>query len=310
MIKEALKRRNLTEEEIQAMPEDQVKRIAEEIKLEIQEKMAEQAREETLRVADKMRQSGVRVIAIGAGKEVDRGFLEKIATDSSQVFLTENKDDISEVFRAAENLLFRKSRSSQQVSVGRVLLRSVSWGIVGLLLGLAQGLAMGSGKKIRNGLIGGFAGGLAGGLLFDVIGMAVHADWLSRLVALCVIGGLMGLMIGLVENLLKDAWLLVTSGPLSGKQFVLYKNPTIFGSSPKADLYLFKDPDIAPCHAAIHITPQGHVLADAGAPAGVSVNGMRITQHKLRPGDNVQMGRYIFAYAEKTRQSAPGGMGS
>ena len=59
------------------------------------------------------------------------------------------------------------------------------------------------------------------------------------------------MFIGAVEHMAKDAWLLMRSGPLLGKQFVIYRNPTILGSSPKADIYLFKDDAIEPRHAQI-----------------------------------------------------------
>ena len=62
-----------------------------------------------------------------------------------------------------------------------------------------------------------------------------------------------GLFVGLVESLTKDAWLLMIVGPLKGKQFIVYKNPTRIGSSPKCEIYLFKDPAIDPFHATINI---------------------------------------------------------
>ncbi|NQU43019.1 VWA domain-containing protein [bacterium] len=301
---EEMARRNLTEASFSSMSPEEFEKTQTEIQQSIRTRMEAASREETVRTARNLRNTGTRIIALGTG-EADRAFLEEVTADPTQVFYA-SAGNLSDAFQGAASLLFRSSASSNEITVNRVLLRSLSWGLVGLLLGLAQGIAMGSGKKIRNGLIGGLVGGLIGGFLFDPIGAIVHTDWLSRLVALCVVGGLIGLMTGLAENLLKDAWLVVTQGPLSGKQFVLYKNPTVLGSSPKADLYLFKDPDVAPQHAAIQITPQGHVLLDGGMPTGTRVNGVPITRHRLRPGDQIQLGRYVFAYSEKTKQPTAG----
>jgi len=170
-----------------------------------------------------------------------------------------------------------------------------------VMLGIVQGVAMKSAKKMRNGALGGVLGGLVGGALFDPINVLVHTDWVSRLVALCVIGAATGVLIGIVESVLKDAWLLVTGGPLTGKQFVIYKNPTVFGSAPKADIYLFKDASVEPRHAAVHTLPRGHELEDLGTPAGTLVNGRRIGRHRLRTGDSIQIGHYAFTYTERAR---------
>ncbi len=187
----------------------------------------------------------------------------------------------------------------------QIFARALAWAIAGMVLGAGQGLGMFSGKKARNGLIGGLVGGFLGGLLFDPIGFVVGGDTASRMVGLAAVGALTGAMIGWVENLLKDAWLQVTAGPLTGKQFVVYRNPTVFGSSPKADIYLFKDQTVEPRHALLHTTPQGYVLEDLQSRNGTWVNGQRIAQHRLRSGDTVQLGSYAFAYSERIRQPAP-----
>ncbi|HEO72619.1 MAG TPA: FHA domain-containing protein, partial [Candidatus Hydrogenedentes bacterium] len=183
-----------------------------------------------------------------------------------------------------------------------VTVRSIGWGLAGMVAGISQGAAMQSVKRVRNGLLGGLIGGLIGGALFDPIVLVLRDDVLSRMVALCAIGTLMGAMIGWIENVLKDAWLHVTAGPLAGKQFVIYRNPTMFGSSPKADIYLFKDPHIEPRHAALHSSGQGSILEDLGTPSGTFVNGERIQRRRLRPGDVVTIGQYAFAYDEKARR--------
>ena len=191
----------------------------------------------------------------------------------------------------------------------QILARSAGWGLAGMVLGAGQGLAMRAGKKVRNGLIGGLLGGLLGGALFDPIANSLQSGWASRMLALCVIGAATGMLVGLVESVLKDAWLLVKGGPLAGKQFVIYRNPTILGSAPKADIYLFKDPLVEPRHAALHTLARGYELEDLGTSAGTFVNARRIGRHRLRTGDSVQIGGYVFSYSEKvpaTRGAANG----
>ena len=67
-----------------------------------------------------------------------------------------------------------------------------------------------------------------------------------------IIGLSVGLFVGLVEGWTKTAWLLMRAGPLAGKQFVMFRDTTVLGSSPKAEVYLFKDEAIEPRHALIY----------------------------------------------------------
>ncbi len=187
--------------------------------------------------------------------------------------------------------------------------RSVGWAIFGVPLGLGQGIALKSKKLMLNGFIGGLLGGFLGGLAFDPIdrflnpGMNEEA-WVSRLVAFTFVGASTGFFIGLVEQLARDAWLHMVAGPLAGKQFVIYKDPTVLGSSPKCDVYLFKDPKIEPRHAEVRKVGREYELEDVGPPggAGIVLNGRRVTNHRLRDGDQIRLGETVLNYFEKERR--------
>jgi hypothetical protein len=131
--------------------------------------------------------------------------------------------------------------------------RGAAWAVAALPAGLGQGIALREPKVVLNGLLGGVLGGLLGGVVFDPIGLAIPATngeaWLSRGVGFTIIGLMVGLFVGVVEQWTKSAWLLMKAGPLAGKQFVIFRNPTVLGSSPKAEVYLFKDEAIEPRHA-------------------------------------------------------------
>jgi pSer/pThr/pTyr-binding forkhead associated (FHA) protein len=99
---------------------------------------------------------------------------------------------------------------------------------------------------------------------------------------------------------LKDRWLYVAGGPLAGKQFILYKQETVFGSQQSADIYLFKDPSILPEHAVLSMLGTKAVLRAAGT---VIVNGQSVQETPLRSGDKIQIGRYVFDYREKQKAS-------
>ncbi len=191
-----------------------------------------------------------------------------------------------------------------------VIVRSLLWTVLGMTVGLGPGIGLKSKKLVLNGFIGGMIGGAIGGLLFDPINyvvsggtLATHAE-VSRAIGFAVVGSCAGLLIGLVETLTKDAWLLMTAGPLKGKQFIIYKNPTIIGSSPKCEIYLFKDPSIEPFHAAIHVLRDGYEIEDRNTSSGTWVNGHMIKRQKLRNGDTIQVGETRFTFSEKEKKDS------
>jgi hypothetical protein len=189
----------------------------------------------------------------------------------------------------------------------QVLLRAFSWGLIGVFIGLGQGAQGATPRKLLNGIIGGALGGFVGGFLFDPLSVTIHrlmntvgphSGWLSRLVAMTVTGLCTGAAVGLVQELRKEAWLLVTAGPLSGKQFILYRPTTTLGSSPQADICLLKDPGLLPQHLVLQQAPTGHVLV-ATPEARVALNAHATTHHHLHNGDLIGLGNTVLEYRLK-----------
>ena len=176
--------------------------------------------------------------------------------------------------------------------------RGVGWAVFGLAGGTVYGIVGQSMKKAKYGIIGGLIGAGIGGMIFDPIIMAVHRASLSRAVGFALFGAATGAAMGWVESALKDRWLYVTSGPLAGKQFILYKSLTTIGSEQKSDIYLFKDPSILGQHAAIAISGSRVQIKALGT---AYVMGSPITTRVLLDGDLVQIGRYAFRYKERHR---------
>lgn len=190
--------------------------------------------------------------------------------------------------------------------LAQMLSRGLVWGIAGLTMGLGQGIALRSKRMVVNGLLGGLVGGLLGGLLFDPIGELLQrgseqfvGGELSRAIGFTVIGLATGLMIGVVELLARDAWLKMLVGPLAGKEFVLFKNPTVVGSSPKADIYLFKDPEVEPAHALLHAVGDGYEVEDRTGAGRTFLNGRPVRRAHLEHGDQVRIGRTVLSFGIK-----------
>ena len=151
-------------------------------------------------------------------------------------------------------------------------------------------------------------GGAIGGMLFDPINYFVSGGTfdngvsISRAIGFCVLGASTGLMIGMVETLSKEAWLIMTVGFLKGKQFIIYKNPTVIGSSPKCEIYLFKDPDIEPTHARINKLRDGYEIEDMNsARSGTWINGIKINRQRLNNGDRFRSVRRLLHFPKRRK---------
>lgn len=198
--------------------------------------------------------------------------------------------------------------TGDSMSISQIMARTVGWSIAGLFIGLAQGAWSMAPKKMINGLCGGAMGGFVGGLLFDPIGvimsLTAYPGLLSRLVAIVVMGAACGAAIGLIEELRKEAWLRIVGGPLTGKQFILYRQQTVIGSDPGCDIALFKDPAIAPRHCIIEMSGAQCTLQDLDTPNGVVVNGDPVRRHTLRSGDIIQLGQTALEYNDRVLQQS------
>ena len=181
--------------------------------------------------------------------------------------------------------------------------RGAAWAIASIPAGLGQGIALREKRVIFNGVVGGVLGGLLGGILFDPISLVLtSADGqatYSRAIGFVCIGLLVGLFVGLVEGWTKTAWLVMRKGPLAGKQFVLFKDTTTLGSSPKAEIYLFKDDSIEPRHAIIYNRGGRFELEDVNTPDGTYVNGIPIKRQMLQNGDQIVMGKTVLEFSLK-----------
>ncbi len=181
--------------------------------------------------------------------------------------------------------------------------RGAAWAVAGIPAGIGQGVALREKKVVINGLVGGVLGGLIGGLLFDPISLVLTADdgqaTYSRAVGFATIGLFVGLFVGLVEGWTKTAWLLMRKGPLAGKQFIMFKDTTVLGSSPKADIYLFKDDGIEPRHALITNRGGRFEIEDCNTPDGTYVNGIPVTRTILRDGDKIVLGKTVLEFSVK-----------
>jgi hypothetical protein len=206
---------------------------------------------------------------------------------------------------AAQGILWEADGSiSGSGLVLQTVSRGLAWALAGLAMGLGQGIVQRSSQLAIFGLIGGLVGGLLGGLLFDpldflISGMNNPSANMSRMVGISLIGASVGLAIGLVELMARGAWLRMVEGPLAGKEFLIFRNLMTIGSSPRSDIFLFNDTDVAEQHAILRWIGQRGEIESIHLHNPVSVNGREVTRSKLRARDRIEIGKTVFIFEQR-----------
>ncbi len=190
--------------------------------------------------------------------------------------------------------------------IGLIIIRSGSWAIICTALGLGMTAVQSTSAQRWASAMGGAVGGAVGGLFFDPIDRFLQRGTeeasLSRAVGMCAVGLCVGIFVALGERLGREGWIRVRTGPLTGKSFILYRNPSIIGSSPQSDIYLFKDVGIGPTHAAIHRVGGNYEIEDLGSGHETMVNQHPVRRQRLASADQITLGATILEFEERSRR--------
>jgi pSer/pThr/pTyr-binding forkhead associated (FHA) protein len=125
------------------------------------------------------------------------------------------------------------------------------------------------------------------------------------------IGAAVGLLIGLVQDLFKQAWVRVLVGKNEGKEYLISNSVTTIGRSELCDIPLFGDPAIAPNHAAIEVDEAGGYILRVVAKmepgvASVIVNGQVVSSAMgLANGDTIQLSKKQVEFHERMSRVRP-----
>ena len=90
--------------------------------------------------------------------------------------------------------------------------------------------------------------------------------------------------------------LVVERGPRAGMTFVLHPGSTTVGRHPDSDIFL-DDVTVSRHHCRFNATNEALVVEDAGSTNGTYVNGARVDELRLSPGDEVLIGRFHLIVA-------------
>lgn len=87
-------------------------------------------------------------------------------------------------------------------------------------------------------------------------------------------------------------------GPAAGQRFDLSNGSMTVGRD-AANTIVIADPSISRRHATLQEEVAGYVIKDEGSANGVYVNGQRVSEQPLQPGDTVQIGRVRFRFEDR-----------
>ena len=194
----------------------------------------------------------------------------------------------------------------------------IGWIIVGVAVGASVGVfdivrAATSGQDIRvamkktlNGIYGGFLGGFIGGVFFGALAFVHLKDYLpnsSLAIGLVLLGMCIGLLIGLAQVVLKEAWVKVEAGFRAGREIMLTKDETTIGRAESCDLGLFGDNTIERLHARIERKNNQYVLADVETAGGTFLNDKPVRKSTpLRNGDAIRVGNSVLRFGERAKR--------
>src|SRR6202008_206708 len=122
-------------------------------------------------------------------------------------------------------------------------------------------------KKLLNGIYGGLLGGFLGGVPFALVyKVAILDTYLPNAkltIGLVLLGMCIGLMIGLAQVILKQAWVRVEEGFRPGRELLLTKDEITIGRAEGSDLLLLADTSIGKLHAKIRLKNNRYLLEHA-----------------------------------------------
>jgi len=201
------------------------------------------------------------------------------------------------------------------------LLLLLGWVLTGLMVGASVGSydllgcwvreeELGwSVRKVLRGALGGAVGGLIGGILHRTLGdtwavLLPGKDdlWSPSLTGFVALGLSIGLLTGVAQVVLKEAWLRVEAGFRKGRELLLSKPEFTIGRGEGCDLGLFGDPAIEKLHARLYQEDGRYLIADAGSATGTFVNDQRIAEPTLlRAGDLIRVGNAYLRFSERQK---------
>jgi hypothetical protein len=185
--------------------------------------------------------------------------------------------------------------------------RAIGWAVFGMFVGTSDGFAQKIPSKIRYGVLGGLLGGLVGGSTFQTLltlgGRSLLGLSLGGAVGLIILGACIGALVGLVESLLRKAWLFFLTGRLEGQTRTLDSScPHTLGSADTCTIVLPGDAAVRPVHAEIRFENGDFVIRPRDGKVRHNDREAPVSEQVLAPGDRIQVGETKMTFRNEDRK--------
>jgi len=133
---------------------------------------------------------------------------------------------------------------------------------------------------------------LSGKQKIDIVHMfipVVFADDIS-------FGAVIGLMLGLGEAMMRQAWVRVLFARNEIWDIPLDVGPNRIGSAEGIEVRLPRDRTMAEVQAVIDLSPQGYYVSNVTPTGGTMLNGIPVRQAPLNDGDEIQVGPFVMLF--------------
>jgi hypothetical protein len=210
-------------------------------------------------------------------------------------------------------------------ATGLSLFVVIGWTITGVLIGAAiasyeviVGLKRAETKraalkKLGRCVLGGTVGGILGGILFLGLraaftrlfsGKTLPELWSPTSWGFVALGLLIGLLVGLAQVILKEAWIKVEAGFRPGREMILTKPSTSIGRAEGTDIPLFGDAGVDKLHANIILEGGRYYLEPVEASHAATLNDQPVHgRAPLQSGDLIRLGtRSLLRFSEKQKR--------
>lgn len=179
------------------------------------------------------------------------------------------------------------------------LTRGIGWALMGLGIGAGIGLLRRDAVQARQGALGGALGGFLGGYIFNILAMVSSAGGgsFSRAVGLMITGAMIAMLMRVVQDALKSAWLLgISTGSYEGKEYPLNTARVTVGASEASDIALFREEWMPPQFGAFVFQDEQWWWQGGKA----KINGAPQTSALLMPGATIEFGHTRFRFQTRS----------
>jgi hypothetical protein len=159
--------------------------------------------------------------------------------------------------------------------------------------------------KLLKCVLGGLGGGILGGTL-AVLFRGLFADsaryYFPTALGFVALGVSIGLLVGLTQVILKEAWVRVEAGFRPGRELILAKTATTIGRGEGSDIALFGDSGVEKEHARIVRDGVRYYLQESASASGTFLNDQLVTARTaLRSGDVIRIGKSLLRFFERQK---------